>query len=169
MTYSFTESETFTKTQAEYLASKIATDLKRIQRLYGEPADFLISQYYAEAVILLKSGFLKCITYGFKRNGEWIEPTLRYTAYDLANDNGKDDDPGKVRAGKNVSGARFSSVVEYNDSWNKLSSEEQDKFESQLPVQRTVGITSSFNGYLSRDLTYSSGGQSIYRESLRSF
>ena len=39
MTYSYTSTETstFTKTHAKYIAMKIVTDLKRVQRFYGTP------------------------------------------------------------------------------------------------------------------------------------
>ena len=171
MSYSFTstESRTFTKTHAKYMASKIVTDLKRLQRFYGKPDDSFILQHFLEAVMLLKFNFLKRITYGFQRYEKWIEPTLKYTAHDLMNDYENDDDPGKIRPGKDVSGAVFSSFLEYSNSWKKLSSEEQNEFENQLPFQRSFGTEPLFNGYLYRDLTYSSGGRTIYRESLRSY
>ena len=40
MSYSYTLSETrtFTVTHARHMAAKVATDLKRMQRLYGSPA-----------------------------------------------------------------------------------------------------------------------------------
>ncbi len=169
MTYSFTESVTFTETHAKYLASKIKTDLKRVQRFYGQPSDDYIFQHYTEVIMLLKFGFLKCITYGFKKEGKWVEPTLKYIAYDLANDHGNDDDPGKIRPGKNVSGASFSSFLKYSKFWHDLSQEKRNQFKKQLPFQRIGGAEPEFNGFLFRDLTYSSGGRAVYRESLRSY
>ena len=41
-------------------------------------------------------------TYGFKRNGQWIEPTLKYAARDLAGASAGDDDPGRVLPGKDI-------------------------------------------------------------------
>ena len=35
--YTLTETTTFTVTHARHMAAKVATDLKRMQRLYGEP------------------------------------------------------------------------------------------------------------------------------------
>ena len=79
--FTATTSETFTVTHARHLAAKVATDLKRVQRLYaGGPSDTSIASYEAEAVALLKAAYLDTVTYGFKRNGSWITPTLRYTA-----------------------------------------------------------------------------------------
>ena len=171
MSYSYTstESSTFTKTHAIYIEMKMATDLKRMQRLYGTPDDALIDKYSIEIFMLLLAGYLKCVTYGFQKNGKWIEPMLKYTAYDLNNSCGNDDDPGRIKPGCNILGANFSSFLEYNDSWYYLSLEGRNRFEQILPFKRGVGIEPGINGYLSRDLTYSAGGRAVYRESLRSF
>ena len=82
--YSYTESRTFTVTHARHMAAKVATDLKRMQRFYGKPSDENIADYESEATEMLRAGYLDTVTYGFKRDGKWIEPTLRYTARDLA-------------------------------------------------------------------------------------
>ena len=66
------------------MAAKVATDLKRMQRLYGSPSDADIASYETEVIDLLKAGYLGTVTYGFRRDNDWIEPTLRYTAHDLA-------------------------------------------------------------------------------------
>ena len=81
--YTISETETFTVTHARHMAAKVATDLKRMQRLYGSPSDASIAQYEAEVIEFLKDGYLGTVSYGFRRNGKWIEPTLRYTARDL--------------------------------------------------------------------------------------
>ncbi|HET6763931.1 MAG TPA: hypothetical protein VFH27_09665, partial [Longimicrobiaceae bacterium] len=94
--YTETGSVSFTLTHAKHLAAKVATDLKRIQRFYGTPSDEWIASFEAEVTQFLREGFLKEVTYGFKRNGQWIEPTLRYTARTLA-DGVTDDDPGRIR------------------------------------------------------------------------
>lgn len=171
MSYSYTstESSTFTKTHAIYIAMKMATDLKRIQRLYGEPSDHEIEDYSAEIIMLLKYGFLKCIIYGFKRNGRWIEPMLRYTAQNLSYGSANDDNPGRIVPGRDVSGAAFTSFLQYNSCWDNLSSEQRRVFKGQLPFQRSSGLEPPINGYLVSDLTYSAGGRAISRESLRSF
>ena len=99
MTGSYTQSSTstFTITHARHMAAKLAADLKRMQRFYGAPSDDRIAAYETEVVELLKAGYLDTVTYGFKRGDNWIEPTLRYTAKDLAGMSGIDDDPGKLR------------------------------------------------------------------------
>lgn len=134
MSYSYTVSstQTFTVTNARHMSAKVATDLKRIQRLYvGGPSDLDIANYETELTELLKAGCLGAVTYGFWRNGEWIEPTLRYTAQDLAGMSA-DDDPGKIRASANVSGATFYSYLTYSSAWSHLSESEKDAFKKAI-------------------------------------
>ena len=52
--FSYSETETFTVTHARKLASKVATDLKRMQRFYGSPSDTSIAAYEAEIVALIE-------------------------------------------------------------------------------------------------------------------
>lgn len=80
---SYTDSTTFTYTHARHLGAKVATDLKRMQRMYAYPTDASIAQYEAEIIELLRHGYLDKVTYGFRRDGNWVEPTLRYTAQEL--------------------------------------------------------------------------------------
>lgn len=92
LSFTLTETSTFTITNARHMAAKVATDLKRLQRLYGKPYDHDITNYEIEVIELLKGGYLKNVTYGFRRDGDWIEPTLRYNAHDLAGSHANDDD-----------------------------------------------------------------------------
>lgn len=167
--YTTSESSTFTVTHARHMAAKVAADLKRMQRLYGSPSDASIETYESEVVELLKSGYLGTVTYGYKRDGQWIEPTLRYSAKDLANTDGFGDDPGKVRPGKNVVGANFYSYLTYSAAWWALTETQRTAFDSSLPFQRGNASEPSVNGYLVSDLTYSAGGKSLDRSSVRNF
>src|SRR4051794_28181100 len=114
--YTFTEPGTFTITHARHIAARVATDLKRIQRFYGEPSDAWIADYEEELVQFLKAGYLGTVTYGFRRGDVWIEPTLRYTARDLAGDTANDDDPGRIRPGANTRNAFFHSYLTYSNA-----------------------------------------------------
>ncbi|MEE4209180.1 MAG: hypothetical protein V2I43_07940 [Parvularcula sp.] len=167
--YSYTETSTFTVTHARHMAAKIAADLKRIQRFYGKPSDQEIAKYEAEVVAMIKAGYLSSVFYGFKRNGSWIEPTLQYTARDLAGGSANDDDPGKIRPRKDVSGASFTSFMSYTDAFFSLSQAERDAFKAGLPFQRVSGTEPPVYGYLASDRTYSSGGRALDRSSVRSY
>jgi hypothetical protein len=171
MSYSYTQTETksFTETHAKHIASKVATDLKRMQRFYGEPDDARINSFERELIELLKKGYLGTVTYGYKKNGDWIEPTLRYTARDLSAMNGTDDDPGKVSASANVDGASFYSYLTYSTAWDFLSQAEKDAFKMTLPFQRGYASEPGVNGYMSNDKSYSAGGKSLDRSSLKNY
>ena len=167
---SFTYSQTFTETHAKHLGAKVVTDLKRIQRLYKEEyselTDEIINNYELEIIQFLKKGYLKEVTYGFKRNGQWIEPTLKYTAKELAN-SAVDDDPGKVRPNADISGAIFGSFLIYSNAYFIASESEIHEFKSKLPIRRGDGFKPSANGYFTNDKSYYSGGKGLDRSSLK--
>jgi hypothetical protein len=167
--YTFSDSESFTVTHAKKLASKVATDLKRMQRFYNAPSDEQISIYEQELVVFLKGGYLGEVTYGFKKDGKWVEPTLRYTAKNLNEISGIDDDPGRILPGANTNGATFFSFLTYANSWEDLSSSERDLFAKTLPFIRGTGSEPSINGALVRDLSYSSGGKVLERSLVRGY
>jgi len=150
------------------MAAKVATDLKRMQRFYGSPSDAKIAEFEAEVIELLKAGYLGTVTYGFRKNGQFIEPSLRYTARELA-DGANDDDPGKLRASADIAGATFYSYLTYSAAWDQLSATERDQFKSRMPFYRGSADEPGVNGYLVDDRTYSSGGRALNRSSVRSF
>ena len=69
--YTTTRSETFTVTHAWHIGVKIGTDLKRMQRFYGQPSDQEVSDYEKEVVALLLGDYLDWVTYGFYKHGQW--------------------------------------------------------------------------------------------------
>ena len=166
-TSSLSESISFSITHARHIAAKVATDLKRIQRFYGAPSDASIGAYESEVTLLLKHGYLGKVAYGFRRGDVWIEPTLRYSARDLAGGDGNDDDPGRIRPGADVSKASFYSYLTRSAAWHALPKDQQDAFERQLPFQRGGAPEPTIDGYLQTDRTYSAGGRALERESVR--
>src|ERR1700677_525490 len=148
MSYSFTytESATSAVTHARHMAAKVATDLKRMQRLYGSPSDDDIGKYEAEIIEFMKAGYLGTVWYGYRRNGNWIEPTLQYTARDLFGSTAKNDDPGRVRPGANITGASFYSYLTYGSARNNTTATERAAFEKRLPFQRNGAPQPGMNG-----------------------
>lgn len=167
--FSITESNSFTVTHARHMAAKVATDLKRMQRLYGNLSDASIANYEAEIIELLKGGYIDRVSYGFRRNGNWIEPTLRYTARDLAGFSANDDDPGRIRPGASIEGASFYSYLVYSSAWNNLSESYQNNIRERLPFKRGTASEPGVDGYFSNDRTYSSGGRALERASVRRY
>ena len=169
MSYSYTiaETTTFALSHARHIGAKVATDLKRMQRFYGEPSDSDIADYETEVTELLRAGYIGTVIYGFRRNALWIVPTLRYTARDLAGASANDDDPGSIRPRENIEDASFGSYLTYSESWNSLTSTQQEEFKQMLPVKRVGAPEPDMDGYWSDDRTYSSGGRALDRKSLR--
>lgn len=167
--YTFTESATFTVTHARHMAAKVSADLKRMQRFYGHPSDSDIVNYESEAIELLKAGYFGTLTVGFLRGGQWIEPTLRYTARDLAGMAANDDDPGRVLPGRDVSGATFHNYVTYSAAWDALSESQKDAFKRRMPFYRTGMPQPTVNGYLVDDKTYSAGSRALNRASVKAY
>ena len=166
--YSDSRTMTFTSTDAVYIAAKVATDLKRMQRFYGEPSNEWIQNFEIEVIGLLMSGYMGTVTYGFKRDGCWIEPTLFYTARDLSGVTASDDDPGRIKPSASIDGASFYSHLIHNSAWNRLSPAQREEFAKQLPFPRSTGSESGVDGHWSKDLTYSTGNRALDRASLRS-
>lgn len=168
-TFTITESTSFTVTHARHMAAKVATDLKRMQRFYGKPSDSWISDYESEITALLKAGYLDTVTYGYRRDEKWIQPTLRYTAQDLAGSNANDDDPGRVLPGSNIEGANFYSYLTYSTAWDHLVEVEREEFRKSLPFARGGAPEPEVDGYFANDLVYSSGGRALSRACVRRY
>ncbi|MBC8753932.1 hypothetical protein H2O64_04570 [Kordia sp. YSTF-M3] len=170
MSFSNSFSNNFTITHAKKLAAKVATDLKRMQRFHGgQPSDSHISDLEEEITQLLKDGYLDTVTYGFQRNGDWIEPTIRYTAQDLANSSGDDDDPGRIIPNANVDGASFHSYLVPSSAWYNLSSDQINNYQDNLPFRRTGAAEPGVDGYMSQDKTYTSGSKSLNRFTIKKY
>ena len=151
------------------MAAKVATDLKRMQRFYDFPSDADIDAYEAEVIALLKAGYLGRVWYGFKLDGRWIEPTIKYTARDLYDGSAADDDPGRIRRGADTSGASFYSFLSYSAAWDELTRSTQDAFKKSLPHYRHGATEPPVYGYLLPDRTYSAGGHALDRACVRSY
>jgi len=164
----YAETQTFTITHARHMAAKVATDLRRMQRFYGYPRDTRIAEYETELVVLLKAGYLDEVTYGFQRNNEWIEPTLLYTAADLLGTS-TDDDPGRIRQGRDITDASFTSFLTYSAKYSDASTAEKESALKDLPFKRPGAAEPGISGYLESDKTYSAGGRALNRACVRSY
>jgi hypothetical protein len=159
--YSITESATFTISHARYIASKVATDLKRFQRFYGSPGDEWIDKYETELTLFLKADAVQDVVYGFKREGKWTEACVRYSALPGGNLS-TDDDPGKIRPGLDVAGASFTSFLNYNAA--KLEPGELESIERECGFQRsTYSAPMLEGGRWVDDLNYVAGGRGLGR------
>lgn len=165
--FTTTRTESFTRTHARKIASKVATDLRRLSRFYGRPGLVEIGEYEEELIELLKYDAINEVTYGFKEDGEWIT-AVKYKSVDGALV--EDGTPGQLRAGFDVSNAYFTSFLSYSDSWFELSQDERDTIKEGLAIQRSTGTEPGIkNGYWTRDLDYSAGGRALERSRIQSY
>ena len=71
---SYSVTTTFTRTHAREIASRVAADLRLMNRYYDAPSLASIDDYETEFVELLVGGYLDQVEYGFKRSGERVYP-----------------------------------------------------------------------------------------------
>jgi hypothetical protein len=169
--FSVTASVSFTVTHARYIASKVATDLKRLQGLYNswDPSDSEIDNYEEELTYLLKHDAVASVVYGYKRNGAWTAACVRYTVAADGSIN-TDDDPGKLRPGHDISGATFTSFLSYSQSWWQRSEAERDRVKQGSPLTRSSQPTPGLErGYWSDDRSYSAGGRGVSRSTVKGY
>ena len=160
---SFSQTNTFTITNARYLASKIAADLYQIQRFYGEPSDAKINQFVDEVVTLLKDGYFKSIEYGFKKNDKWVLALC----YEVSQLNGLDNSPGRVPIGVDISGATWGSYLCKSDKFYALPAAAQEKVLATLPFARVPWSDPKAGLNSTQDKSYSSGNVDIARRIIK--
>lgn len=162
-----TESGTFTVTHAKRIASKVAADLLRLQRFYINPTTAWIDAYEAELVELLAHDVLNDVVYGFQRNGKWTEAALKYVALP-GGELTTDDDPGKIRANLDITGAHFTSFLTYNAKWHAMSATQQAAIRAGCTFQRGTATAPPLEvGNWVADRNYSAGGRGLGRNSVQ--
>ena len=124
---------------ARHVASKIAADLKRIQRFFGMgvPTDEKIADFQAEAALLLANAYLKEVTYGFIGNasGKWVYAAKYEDIYGQVSR----DSRGGVFSG-DAGNSHFGSFLVYSQKWAELSPSDRQKFNKKLPIRRVLGV-----------------------------
>jgi hypothetical protein len=164
VTYSQTSTRTttFSLSNAKYVASKVQTDLRQLQRWYGHPSDARIANYHGELVVLSAGGFVELVKYGFRREDAWIltvEYRFRYDGTLVG-----DSRAGGVRSSVNLQGAVFGSWLEHTRTWDDLSRTEREAVEANLPFKRVGAEESPYvAGSYMTDRTYSSNGSGASR------
>jgi len=166
-TYTTSKTSSFTVVHARRIASKVATDLMRFHRYYGSPSTSRIDQFDRELVELLQHNAVDEVTYGFRKNNQWIT-AVKYKAVD--GELVADDVPGSLRAVDDLNGATFGSFLAYSTAWFALSATERERIEARLPFERGVGDEPTVQGgYWADDLSYSAGGRGLRRASIRRY
>lgn len=163
--YTTSATETFSMASARYVASKIATDLRQLQRYYGKPSDVEITDYAVEAAVLAYHGYVKKVIYGFKRDGKWVL-SLEYTS-----ENGTltaDDRAGGAYRYADITGANFDSYLFRTQSWRSLTDTRRKEINDSLSITRIPATAPGYTGgYHTSDRTYSAHGTGFTRSSYR--
>ena len=165
MTHSFTIDNTFTKTDAKYIASKVAADLRGMRDYYGQPDESKIWDYYEEITELLVGGYLASVEYGFTRN----ERRVVTLYYEVRQDGSlADEKPGGVYPRADVSKKDWFSFLTYSSKWNSLSDAARQQIKERIPIKRTPGeAPQDGNGHWVADRCYSAQGTGTQRRTFR--
>lgn len=164
-----TATQTFTRTHAKHLASKVVADLYQCARLYGKPPTDDVADYEAELVELLAGGYVAEYEFGFKKDGKRVV-TCQYSvnAYGDLVGGGADDRAGGVYARAKVADATYFNFLSYSQKWSNLTQRERTAIKDRLPIRRTSGaLPADGNGYWISDRTYSNGGVAVSRRTFR--
>lgn len=165
MTYSYTTTETWSRTHARYVAGKVAADLRQMQQAYGRPSDTDIENYLQELTELLAGGYVKEVSYGFRRDGAWIA-ALKYTA-DMYGNLTADDRSGRIPRGADITGAAWYSFLTYSSKWDALTQSQRESIERDLPFARSSGVEPIIrSGSWSPDKSYSAAGCGLRRATI---
>jgi len=161
-TFTITSTSTFTRTSAQYIASKVAADLRRLSRFYGRPSDGDINNYHDELVEYLLHDLLDSVEYGFVQNNQRVVSLKYIVQYSGGL---SDSHAGGVYARADISGASWFSFLCSNYNWTIASQEERDKFHQKLPFIRQAGTApSDGQGVWTIDRSYSTDGRGTQRQ-----
>jgi hypothetical protein len=167
---SYTTTYTFTRSNAEYVGSKIVADLRQMNRWLGKPSEDSIEQYRQELVELLPGRYIEAVTYGLRKNSQWVA-ALSYVAK-LDGSLVADDRSGGLShyASIDKSGTVWGSFLVFSSAWHNLSSTERGAIQERLPFIR-VGSEEpgSGLGYWTTEKTYSANGSGVLRKTFRPY
>ena len=166
MSYTYTTTNTF----AQYIASKVAADLRRMHVFYGHsghPSEAEVEQYYKELVEYLAHGYLDSVEYGFKKSEQRIV-SLKYKVE--INGGLSDSHAGGVYARADINGAQWFSFLWSNSKISSLSAEALSAFHGKLPFPRVGGEPPKDGlGYWTADRIYSADGVGTQRQIFRPY
>jgi hypothetical protein len=134
MTMSYSVSETFSIAHARHISSRVAADMRLMNRYYGYPAETAIENYLEEIAQFLAGGYLATFEIGFKRDGKRLF-TLHYSV--RADGSLSDSRAGGVPVGIDITGATPFNFLTHSAAWFALDTTEREAFEAALPVQRS--------------------------------
>lgn len=165
MSFTSTHTATFTRTNARYIATKVAADLHRMQHLYGWPTESVIEGIMQELTELLPGGYVKSLEVGFARSNARVVSLF----YEVRSDGTlADDNAGGVPRGVDISGTEYINYLTTSSAWSNLTASEKQALQAKLPYVRVGAAPHSDGwGYWEQDRTYSSNGTGTVRKTFR--
>lgn len=162
---STTTTSTFTRTNARYLASKIAADLRQLRSFYGRPTEQQIDDLSDELVEMLAGGYVATYEAGFRKDGKRVV-SERYTVSSAGL--ATDERAGGIYARADVTGASWFTFMNYSDAWWDLSDAARKAVKDSVAIDRSPGTEpTDGNGYWESGRNYASGGMSTSRSGFR--
>ena len=163
MSFSQSWVDTFSITHARHIASRIAGDLRLMNRYYGYPRLSQIDDLLEEIAQCLAAGYLKSFEIGYERGARERVFTLFYEV--LCDGTLSDNRSGGVPPYQDMSDATPFNYLIFNSRFWALSEEGREAFEASLPVKRrSAPPLQDGNGYWSEDRSYGAGGVSVRRK-----
>jgi len=164
---SFTLSDTFTRTHARKLASKVASDMHQCNRLYGRgPSDAEIQAYMDELVAMLSGAYLLAYEFGFQTGSERRVVSWQYQV--TASGQLEGGRSGGLYATADLNGTSMFNVLTPSTEWRILSPGDKAKVNAEHAVTRTIGDGPvDGTGYWATSREYAAGGVSITRREFR--
>lgn len=162
---STTTTSTFTRTNARYLASKIAADLRQLRSFYGRPTEQQIDDLSDELVEMLAGGYVATYEAGFRKEGKRVV-SERYSV--SSSGLATDERAGGIYARADVTGASWFTFMNYSDAWWDLSDTARKAVKDSVAIDRSPGTEpTDGNGYWENGRNYASGGTSTSRSGFR--
>lgn len=163
---STTTTSTFTRTNARYLASKIAADLRQLRSFYREPTEQQIDNLYEELVEMLAGGYVATYEAGFRKSNGQRVVSARYTV--RSSGISTDDRAGGIYARADISGASWFTYMTYSNAWWELNDSARHAINDSVPIDRSpADEPTDGNGYWESGRNYASGGTSTSRSGFR--
>jgi Bacterial HORMA domain family 1 len=161
MSYTYTQS--FTRTHARHLASKVVADLYQCSLMYDRPSAESLPGYEEELVALLADGYVESYEFGFKRDGRRVL-SWHYTVGPAGVLEG-DSRSGSLLRGVDLGNAHYFNFLTHSSAWFGLTETARESIEANLPFRRTAGSApSDGSGYWATEHAYSAGGVLVQRK-----
>ena len=133
---STTTTSTFTRTNARYLASKIAADLRQLRSFYGKPTSSRSTTSMTNSSRCSLAAMSRATKRGSARHGKRVV-SERYTV--SSSGLAADERAGGIYARADISGASWFTFMTYSNAWWNLSDAARTAIKDSVPIDRTPG------------------------------